>query len=68
MKKTIIILLAAFALISFSCNRYCHCKHYIDGVLDKDYKDGKFVNELGNCEDYNSVHVFDGVTDEVKCK
>jgi len=68
MKKTIIILLAAFALLSFSCNHYCHCKRYIDGVLDKDYKDGNFKNENGNCEDYNSEHDFDGVKDEVKCK
>jgi len=48
MKKIVILLFAVTALLSFSCNKYCHCKRYIDGELDKEYKGGSFVNELGN--------------------
>jgi hypothetical protein len=68
MKKTVILLIAATALFSFSCNKYCTCKQYIDGELDKDYKDGKYVNEIGSCESYNSSREIEGVTYEVKCK
>jgi hypothetical protein len=68
MKKVVILLFAAVALLSFSCNKYCSCKQYIDGALDKDYTEGRFVKELGVCEDYNEVKEIDGVTYEVKCK
>jgi hypothetical protein len=68
MKKIIILLVAAIALFSFSCNKYCHCKRYIDGEQDKNYK-GNFVNELKECKDYEEFKVTeDGVTQEVKCK
>ena len=68
MKKIVILLFAVIALLSFSCNKYCQCKHYIDGTLDKDYTRGSFVNELGVCEDYNEVKEIDGITYELKCK
>ena len=68
MKKTIILLIAATALLTFSCNKYCNCKQYIDGQIDKDYKGGNFVNEMKDCSDYNVSHIEDGKTYEVKCK
>ncbi|MCL1851385.1 MAG: hypothetical protein FWF70_08310 [Bacteroidetes bacterium] len=68
MKKVVILLIAATALISFSCNKYCYCKHYIDGVLDKNYTQGEFVNESGSCADYNEEKTIEGVTYELKCK
>jgi hypothetical protein len=68
MKKIAILLIAATALLSFSCNKYCHCKHYIDGELDKAYTQGEFVNESGSCTDYNEEKTIDGVTYELKCK
>ena len=67
MKKVVILLIAAIALLSFSCNKYCKCKHYINGKLDKDYK-GEFVNELKKCSDYSELKEEDGVTYELKCK
>ena len=68
MKKIVILLFAVTALLSFSCNKYCHCKRYIDGTLDKEYDGGNYVNESGVCADYNQVTEEDGVTTEVKCK
>jgi high-affinity Fe2+/Pb2+ permease len=67
MKKIIILLVAVVALFSFSCNKYCHCKRYIDGEQDKNYK-GNFVNELKECKDYEVTHEIEGVTEEIKCK
>jgi len=68
MKKLFILLFAVIALVSFSCNKYCNCKHYIDGALDKNYIN-EFVNENGNCEDYSQpLREIDGVTYELKCK
>jgi hypothetical protein len=67
MKKLFILLLAVSALISFSCNKYCNCKHYIDGKLDKEMKN-EFINENGNCSDYDQFDVTDGITYELKCK
>jgi hypothetical protein len=67
MKKIIILLVAAVALFSFSCNKYCHCKQYIDGEQNKDYK-GNFVKELKECKDYEERKEIEGVVYEVKCK
>jgi len=69
MKKLFLLLLAVIALVSFSCNKYCNCKHYIDGQLDKEYKNN-FVNENGNCADYSHPPKLevDGKTYELKCK
>jgi len=70
MKKIVILLFAASALLTFSCNKYCNCKHYIDGELDKDYAGGRFVKESSNdCADYSTpLKEIDGVTYETKCK
>jgi len=68
MKKAVILLIAAIALFSFSCNKYCSCKHYIDGKLDKDYVGGNFINELKECSDNNETKIIDDITYEVKCK
>jgi hypothetical protein len=69
MKKIVILLIAAFALFAFSCNKYCHCKHYIDGTEDKDYK-GEFVKESQkSCADFSTPpKEVDGITYETKCK
>ena len=68
MKKIVILLFVASALLSFSCNKYCRCKHYVDGKLDKDYK-GEFVIESGSCADYNTeLKEVEGKTYETKCK
>jgi len=69
MKKVVILLIAAIALFSFSCNKYCYCKKYIDGELDKDYK-GEFVKESNkSCDTFSrEPYEEDGKTYEVKCK
>jgi len=68
MKKIVILLLIASALLSFSCNQYCNCKHYVDGKLDKDFK-GEFIKEIGDCKSYSiELQEIDGVTYETKCK
>jgi hypothetical protein len=69
MKKTIIILFAACALLSFSCNKYCHCKHYVDGKVNKKYT-GDFVKESNmKCADYSTpLKEVGGKKEEVKCK
>jgi len=69
MKKSAILLFAACALLFFSCNKYCHCKQYIDGKLDPNYK-GEFVKESKlNCENFGEpLRELDGKTYEVKCK
>jgi len=70
MKKIVILLFAASALFFFSCNKYCNCKHYIDGQLDKDYNGGNFVKESNlDCKAYSEpLKTIDGKTYEVKCK
>jgi len=71
MKKIVILLIAACALFSFSCNKYCHCKRYIDGKPDKkEYKKGEFVKESQkSCADFSTpLKVVDGKKEEVKCK
>ena len=66
MKKFVILLFAIVALLSFSCNKYCNCKGYIDGTLDKNYKN-RFVKESEfSCEDFSTD--IDGRTYDVKCK
>jgi len=67
MKKIIILLVAAVALFSFSCNKYCNCTQTIDGVKNKDYKNN-FVKEIKACQDYNETKTVEGVTYEVICK
>jgi len=69
MKKIVILLLVATALLSFSCNKYCKCKYYVDGKVDKDYK-GEFIKDSGDCKsDYSTEKKeIDGKTYEVKCK
>jgi len=72
MKKVVILLFAASALLSFSCNKYCKCQHYIDGKHDKkeDFK-RDFVKESNlKCADYGTPLATreDGKTYEVKCK
>jgi hypothetical protein len=71
MKKVVILLFAASALLSFSCNKYCNCKHYINGTLDKDYNKGRFVKESNlDCAAYSTpkVQQEDGNFYELKCK
>jgi hypothetical protein len=68
MKKVVILLFAATILLSFSCNKYCSCKQYIDGELNKEYKGGRFVNESGSCESNNDEKEIEGVIYELKCK
>jgi len=67
MKKIIILLVAACALFSFSCNKYCHCTQTIDGVKNKDYKNN-FIKEIKECKDFNETKTTEGVTYEVICK
>jgi len=70
MKKIVVLLLAASALLSFSCNKYCNCRHYIDGERDKPFNNN-FVKESNlNCEDYSTLPVKqeDGKTYETRCK
>jgi len=68
MKKVVILLIAAIALLSFSCNKYCQCKHYIDGKLDPDYK-GEFIKESSEgCDSNNDLKEIEGITYELKCK
>ena len=67
MKKIFILLLAVSALVFFSCNKYCNCKQYIDGKVDKNYK-GEFIKESKACEDYSEpLKEVDGKTYETKC-
>ena len=72
MKKVVILLIAAVALLSFSCNKYCHCKRYIvigeERELDKNYKNSFVKESQRSCEDFNGTTEEDGVTTEVKCK
>jgi len=72
--KKVIILIAAIAFLSFSCNKYCNCRYYVDGKLQKDFK-GEFVNvpnkynEEKDCKDYSeALKEIEGVTYEIKCK
>ena len=72
--KKVILFIAAIAFLSFSCNKYCHCKYYVDGKLEKDFK-GEFINvpnkdnEVKDCTDYSEpLKEIDGVTYETKCK
>jgi len=70
MKKIVILLFAVCALLAFSCNKYCNCKHYIDGELDKTYTGGRFVKESSlACEDYSTEpKELDGKTYETRCR
>ncbi|MCL2245597.1 MAG: hypothetical protein FWC10_00565 [Lentimicrobiaceae bacterium] len=73
MKKVVILLIAAIALFSFSCNKYCNCDRYINGKLDKDYNKeykGEFVKESSKkCSEFSrEEYDADGVLYEVKCK
>jgi hypothetical protein len=66
--KKVVLFIAAIALLSFSCNKYCNCDHYIDGKLDKKTKI-EFVKETGNCKDYSEPpKEIEGKTYETKCK
>jgi len=66
--KKVVLFIAAIALLSFSCNKYCNCKYYVDGKLDKSAKH-EFINENGKCKDYSEpLREIDGVTYETKCK
>jgi len=67
MKKIVILLFVASTLFTFSCNKYCKCKHYVDGKLDKEYK-GEFIKEIGNCADYGEKKEIEGILYETKCK
>jgi len=69
MKKIVILSFVACVFLTFSCNKYCSCKHYIDGKLDKGYK-GEFVKESNlSCADFSTEpKVIDGITYETKCK
>ena len=69
MKKVVILLFVACALLTFSCNKYCRCTHYIDGERNRDYK-GEFVKESSlSCEDFGSpAQEIDGQVHETKCK
>ena len=70
MKKIVILLITACALLSFSCNKYCNCRHYIDGVQDKNAKNQRFVTESGlDCVDYSTPpKELDGKTYEQRCR
>ena len=78
--KKIVLFIAAIALLSFSCNKYCNCDYYVNGKLQKkkNYK-SEFVNgpvsndkkELitKDCKDYSEPEKeVDGVKYETKCK
>ena len=75
--KKVVLFIAAIALLSFSCNKYCNCKYYVDGQLDKNYKN-EFVNGpvtenkqliTKDCADYSEpLKEIEGHTYEVKCK
>jgi len=66
--KKVVLFIAAIALLSFSCNKYCNCDHYIDGKLDKKTK-MEFVNTNGDCKDYSEpLKELEGHTYETKCK
>jgi len=66
--KKVVLFIAAIALLSFSCNKYCNCKYYVDGKLEKSTKN-EFINENGKCKDYSEpLREIDGVTYETKCK
>ena len=69
MKKIVILLFVASALLTFSCNKYCRCTHYVDGKVDRNYK-GEFIKESNlSCADYSTPEKeIDGSTYEVKCK
>jgi len=70
MKKIVVLLIAACALFSFSCNKYCNCKHYIDGVEDKTANTKRFIKESDlDCVDYSiPPQETEGKTYETKCK
>jgi len=66
--KKVVFIIAAIAFLSFSCNKYCNCDHYVDGKLQKSEKH-EFINENGNCTDYNvPLKEIEGHTYETKCK
>jgi hypothetical protein len=72
--KKIVILIAAIAFLSFSCNKYCKCDYYVDGKLQKNNKK-EFVNvpnkdnEIKDCKDYSEpLKEIEGITYETKCK
>jgi len=66
--KKVILFIAAIAFLSFSCNKYCSCKYYVDGKLQKSTKN-EFINETGKCKDYTDPQkTLEGKTYEVKCK
>jgi len=69
MKKMAILLIAAIAILSFSCTKYCTCNTYIDGELDKNSKN-EFVKESSKeCDTFGrDPYIEDGKTYEVKCK
>jgi len=69
MKKVVILLIAVIALFSFSCNKYCNCKHYVNGEVDKNFK-SNFVKESKlSCADFGTPETEkDGNRYEVKCK
>jgi len=66
--KKIVFFIVAVALLSFSCNKYCNCKYYVNGKLQKNTKN-EFIYENGKCKDYSEPEkVIEGVTYETKCK
>jgi len=69
MRKIVILLFVVASFLSFSCNKYCSCKRYIDGELDKNFQ-GEFVKESKlDCASYSiPERDLDGVKEEVKCK
>jgi len=69
MKKVVILLFVVCAFLAFSCNKYCRCKRYIDGELDRSYK-GEWVKESNfSCEDHSTLpEEIEGRVHETKCK
>jgi hypothetical protein len=70
MKKFVILLFVASALLSFSCNKYCNCKQYVNGKQDKNYKNNFVKESKLKCADFSTPEVLqeDGNRYEVKCK
>jgi len=69
MKKIVIFLFVACALFAFSCNKYCNCRHFVDGEVDRT-KDSRFVKESElSCDAFSTAPIeLEGVTYEVRCR
>jgi hypothetical protein len=69
MKKIVILFLIASAFFILSCNKYCNCKHYVNGKVDKKFK-SEFIKESKlDCKEFSTEKKeIEGITYETKCK